>query len=106
MEQSKAGVDPFRPAKDQVSEILEKVQAVLPISMESVEIEVRVPMQHAGRASAEVRHVAPVKSEEWRSDAWVAVLEIPAGMQSEVYDTLNRMTGGSAQVKILKEHKI
>jgi len=106
MDQAKVCIDPFRPAKEQVNDVLSKIQPILPISIESVEIAVRVPIAHAGKASSEVRRIAPIKSEEWRGDAWIAQLEIPAGMQSEFYDILNKLTGGSVEVKILKEHKI
>ncbi|MCK5548576.1 MAG: ribosome assembly factor SBDS, partial [Thermoplasmata archaeon] len=106
MEQAHVIVDPFKPASSQVNDVLAKIQPILPISLELIEIAVKVPIQHAGRGSSEVRHIAPVKKEEWKSDAWIAVMEIPAGMQSEIYDSLNRLTGGSVQVKILKEHKL
>ena len=106
MEQAKVHIDPFREANDQLKEVLEKVQEVLPISLERVEVAIRVPMSYAGKASSAVRSMAPVKSEEWRSDAWIAVIEIPAGMQSDIYDKLNSLTGGTVETKILKEHKV
>jgi ribosome maturation protein SDO1 len=106
MEQARVNVDPFRPASGQVNDVLSKIQPVLPISLESVEIAIRVPINYAGKASSLVRKLAPVKNEEWKSDVWIAVLQIPAGMQSEIYDSLNKLTGGMVQVKILKEHKI
>ncbi len=106
MEQAKVHVDPFREAKDQLKEVLEKVQEVLPIALERVEVAIRVPMSYAGKASSAVRSVTPVKNEEWKSDAWMAVIEIPAGLQSEIYDKLNSLTGGTVETRIIKEHKI
>lgn len=106
MEQAKVNVDPFKPARDQVNELLPKIQEIIPISLERIEVAIRIPIQHAGRASSEVRHMALVKSEEWKSDAWMALIEIPAGMQSDIYDRLNSLTGGTVEVKIVKEHKI
>jgi ribosome maturation protein SDO1 len=106
MEEAKVHIDPFRPAEDQLKEVLAKIQEVLPVSLERVEIAIKVPMSHAGKASSIIREIAPVKSEEWRSDAWVAVIEIPAGLQSDVYNRLNKLTAGSVEVKIIKEHKI
>jgi ribosome maturation protein SDO1 len=106
MEQAKVSVDPFRPARDQLNAVLSRIQPVLPISLEMIEIALKVPIEQAGKASSEVRKIAPVKSEEWKSDSWFAVVEIPAGMQSEIYETLNRLTAGRVEVKILKEHKI
>ncbi|UCD02960.1 MAG: ribosome assembly factor SBDS [Candidatus Aenigmatarchaeota archaeon] len=106
MEQAKVHIDPFREAKDQLKEVLEHVQEVLPIALERVEVAIRVPMSYAGKASSAVRSITPVKTEEWKSDAWMAVIEIPAGLQSEIYDKLNSLTGGTVETKIIKEHKV
>ncbi len=106
MEEAKVHIDPFREAKDQLKDVLEKVQEVLPVSLERVEVAIRVPMNYAGKASSAVRSMASLRNEEWKSDAWMAVIEIPAGMQSEIYDKLNNLTGGTVETKILKEHKV
>ena len=45
--------------------------------------------------------MVPVKKEEWKSDAWLAVIEIPAGMQADIYDKLNKMTSGNVEVKVI-----
>ncbi|MBN2042896.1 MAG: ribosome assembly factor SBDS [Candidatus Aenigmarchaeota archaeon] len=99
-------IDPFKPAKEQVKGVLEKIQEILPISLERIEIAIKVPMEFAGKASAAVREITEVKKEEWRSDAWIAVVEIPAGLQSDIYNRLNSLTGGRVEVKIVKEYKI
>ncbi len=106
MDEAKVHVDPFRDAREQLKEVLEKIQTVIPISMEKVEVSIRVPMSYAGKASAAVRSMAPVKSESWSGDAWTAVIEIPAGLQSEIYDKLNSLTGGTVEAKIIKEYKV
>ncbi len=106
MKEAHVLVDPFRPAKEQVKNVLEKIQEVLPISLERIEIAIRVPIEHAGKANSIVREITDVKKEEWTSNAWIAVIEIPAGMQSDIYDRLNKLTGGKVEVKIIKEHKL
>ncbi len=106
MEEARVTVDPFKPAKDQVNAALAKIREVLPISLELIDIGLKVPIELAGKASSEVRKIAPVKSEEWKNDSWFAIMQIPAGMQSEIYETLNHITAGRAEVKILKEHKL
>jgi ribosome maturation protein SDO1 len=50
-----------------------------------------------------VRGIAPVKKEEWKSQAWVAVIEIPAGMQSEVYSKLNELTSGQVETRVVRK---
>ncbi len=99
-------IDPFKPAKDQVKVVIEKIQEILPISLERIEIAIKVPMEFAGKASAAVREITEVKKEEWGAEAWIATIEIPAGMQSDIYDKLNSLTGGNVEVKIIKEYKI
>ena len=106
MEQAKVNVDPFKPANEQVKDVLSRIQQILPISLERIEIAVRIPIEHAGKATAIMRDIAPIKNEEWKNDCWIALIEIPAGMQAEIYDRLNKLTAGRVEVKILKEHKI
>ncbi len=99
-------IDPFKPAKEQVKNVLEKIQEVLPISLERIEVAIRVPIEYAGKASSIVREITEVKKEEWTSSAWIALIEIPAGIQGDIYDRLNKLTSGNVEVKIVKEHKI
>ncbi|MCK5022739.1 MAG: ribosome assembly factor SBDS [Candidatus Aenigmarchaeota archaeon] len=106
MNEARVHVDPFKPAKEQIKIVLEKIQEILPISLERIEIAIRVPIEYAGKANSIVREITNVKKEEWTSDSWVAVVEIPAGMQSDIYDKLNKLTAGKVDVKIIKEHKI
>jgi ribosome maturation protein SDO1 len=99
-------VDPFKSAKDQVKNVLEKIQEILPISLERIEIAIKVPIEHAGKANSIIREITDVKKEEWTSSAWIALVEIPAGIQGDIYDKLNKLTAGKVEVKIVKEHKI
>jgi ribosome maturation protein SDO1 len=106
MDEAHVDIDPFKPATDQVKDALEKIREVIPISIEKIEIAIKVPMQHAGKASSLVRNIAPIKNEEWKSDAWYAVIEIPAGMQSDVYARLNELTAGTVETKIVKRKQV
>jgi ribosome maturation protein SDO1 len=106
MAETKAMIDPFKPAKEQVKLVLDKIQEVLPISLERIEVALKVPIEYAGKANSIVREITDVKKEEWTSTAWIALIEIPAGMQADIYDKLNKLTAGRVDVKIVKEHKI
>jgi ribosome maturation protein SDO1 len=103
MGEARVGIDPFRPAEEQVKGVVSGLQEILPISIERVEVALRVPIQFAGKVSSVVRNLAPVKKEEWKSDAWVAVIEIPAGMQAGIYSKLNELTSGQVEVKVIKK---
>jgi ribosome maturation protein SDO1 len=106
MEQAKVTVDPFRPAEEQVNGVVDQIQSVIPIGFERVEVTIRIPVQYAGKAGALVRRMAPIKKEEWKSDVWVAVVEIPAGMQSDIYDKLNKVAGGQVDIKVTKRAEV
>jgi ribosome maturation protein SDO1 len=106
MAEAKAAIDPFKPAKEQVKVVLEKIQEIIPISLERIEVAIRVPIEYAGKANAIVREITEVKKEEWTSTAWIALVEIPAGIQADIYDKLNKLTAGRVDVKIVKEHKL
>lgn len=103
MDEAKVNVDPFRPADVQIEDVLKKIESVIPISVERIEIAVKVPMEYAGKASSIIRTIAPVKKEEWKGDGWYALMEIPAGMQAEVYSKLNDLTHGQVEVKEVKK---
>lgn len=106
MKQAHINIDPFRGAKEQVELVLKKIQEILPISIERIELAIKVPVQHAGRVSSVIRALAPVKQEEWKSDAWYALIEIPAGMQSHILEKLNELTGGNVETNIAKRKQV
>ncbi len=106
MNEAHVRIDPFKPAKEQVKGVLEGIREILPISLERIEIAIKVPMEFAGKANAAIREMTEVKKEEWGSNAWIAVIEIPAGLQSDIYDKLNSLTGGKIEAKIVKEYKV
>ena len=101
MREAHVDIEPNKPASDQIETILEKIRPVIPISIERIEIAIRVPIQYAGRVSSAIHSMVPVKKEGWKSDAWLAVIEIPAGMQADIYDKLNEMTSGNVEVKVV-----
>ena len=103
MQEAHINVDPDKSATDQMESVIEKIRSIIPISIERIEIALRVPIQYAGKVSSAIRSMASVKNEEWKSDVWIAVIEIPAGMQSTVYDKLNKLTSGNVEVKVLSK---
>ncbi len=103
MEQAHVNIDPFKPARAQVNPVLEKLREILPISTEKIEVAVKIPVEFAGKASHIIREITEIKKEEWRQDHWFAIIEIPAGMQADIYEKLNSLTSGRADVKLVKE---
>ncbi len=103
IEEAGVHIDAFKPVEEQVKKIISAIRPILPISIENVKIEVKIPAQYAGRAYGELINMAKMLKEEWQSDgSFKCVVEIPAGMQTQFYDKLNAMTKGEVVTRLLK----
>jgi ribosome maturation protein SDO1 len=101
LEQARVHIDAFKNAEEQVPAAIEALREILPISLEQAKVAVKVPAEHAPRVYGLLKEFG-LQKEEWTSSgALVAVLEMPAGLQAEFYDKLNKATGGSAETKKL-----
>ncbi len=106
MDQAHVHVDPFKSEKDQMKDIIDMISPIVPIAIENVEVAIRIPLEHAGKAEPVLRRIAQVKKEEWTSTSWIVVIEIPAGMQGDIYGRLNDVTHGQIETKIVGETKL
>jgi ribosome maturation protein SDO1 len=103
MEEAKVHVDPFRSADAQVQEVLTKLRPLLPIRFDTVKMKLRVPGQHYPRVIGELKGMGKLSEEAWGSDgSWTALLEIPAGLQTELLEKLNARTKGAAEAARVK----
>jgi ribosome maturation protein SDO1 len=99
----KIQIDERRKAEDQISGILKKLMPVLPIKFELKEIELHIPATYAGKLYGLVSSFGKILNNEWLNDgSWKCVIEIPAGLQTELYDALNNKTHGSVDARVLK----
>jgi ribosome maturation protein SDO1 len=105
-EQAKCHIDEFRTAEEQIEDVLHKLRPILPIKIEQVVLEIRVPPQHSHQAYGVLKKIGAIKQDVWASDGSVTVkLEIPAGLQEEVMDKMNSMTHGGVDIKRVGENK-
>jgi len=103
MEEAKVHVDPFRPVDAQLPEVLAKLRPLIPIRLDVVKVKIRLPAQHYPRVIGEVKSIGRLLSEEWLSDgAWTGIVEIPAGVQTELYEKLSARTKGAAETALVK----
>jgi ribosome maturation protein SDO1 len=100
LEQAKIKIDEFKSAEEQLPTILKALSTVLPLSLETKKIEVRVPPQYASKAYGLLKSYKPLQ-EEWLPDGGLKVIiEIPAAVQAEFFDKLNQLTKGEVQSKV------
>jgi ribosome maturation protein SDO1 len=103
MLEAKVHVDPFRPVDAQVQEVLAKLRPLIPIRLDVVKVRVRVPGQFYPRVIGDVRGLGKLVEETWLTDgSWNGIVEIPAGVQTELYEKLNARTKGAAETALVK----
>lgn len=103
MEQAKAGIDMYKSAEEQVDEIIKKLRPILPISTEKKRVHIKFPPEYAGKAYAIMSSFGKPDKEQWRNDgSFECEIEIPAGIEPDLYEKLNSATKGNIQTKIVK----
>ena len=104
MEQAKVRIDLERRMEDQIDGILEKIQSIIPIKFEKMQVAIKVPPESAGRASSIIRNLGEMIRDEWAKDgSYICMIEIPSGIQQEIYTRLNDLTHGQVEVKVIKK---
>ncbi len=104
LDEAKAHIDEFKSAEDQVKELVDKLRAILPLRFEIVTIETHLPSQYAASAYRILKAYGTVLKDNWQNDgSLLANVEMPAGMQQEYYDAINKATHGSAQAKVVSK---
>jgi ribosome maturation protein SDO1 len=96
-------VDLMRSAEEQVDDVIKQIRAIIPIRMEQVELALKIPSDFTAKGYNIVAQLAQIKKEEWQSDgSWVSVVSLPAGLQMELIDKLNKLTHGRVQTKLMR----
>ena len=98
----KVHVDPFKPAEAQVDVVVNKLRTELPITFKRLKIAVRVPPEYAQKMYGVLKEYN-IKKEEWSSRGeLIVIVEIPAGIQGEFYDVINKRTHGHVETRIIE----
>lgn len=85
-----------RTPEQQLPDLLEKLQTVIPIRIETKRIKIVIPAQYTGQVYGLLKDYK--ESEEWLANGNLeAVLNIPSGMLLDFYDKLNNITHGAVQ---------
>ncbi|MBM3229072.1 ribosome assembly factor SBDS [Candidatus Parvarchaeota archaeon] len=101
LEQVRVNIDPFKPAQAQMKEFVDALRPVLPIKFEHVRIAVKVPPQHASRSYGTLKQYT-IQKEEWTGNgSLIVIVELPAGLQGEFFDRINKITSGDVETKTL-----
>ncbi len=95
-------VDIFKSPESQVDEVLKLMKKILPIKMEVVTIAVHVNAMQAGKAVGYLHTLKRLK-EQWGDDgSYYCIIELPAGLQPDFEDKINKITHGEAEFKVIE----
>ena len=102
-EEARFHVDEFKPVQEQVQEALKKLRPILPIKFEVKELAIKITPEYAPKCYSTIKQFSTILREEWQTNGnWVAVVELPGGMESDFYDKLNKICHGNVESKVLK----
>ncbi|KZX14848.1 shwachman-bodian-diamond syndrome (SBDS) protein [Methanobrevibacter cuticularis] len=103
MEETKVKIDPFKSVDEQVQTTLKAIKIKIPIRFEKVKIAVRLPGNVAGNAFSHISKFGTILNEEWQQDgSWVAIVEIPGGIQDKFNLKMGELSGGESETKLIK----
>jgi ribosome maturation protein SDO1 len=104
MEEARVNIDPFKHLDEQVKEVVKALRPILPIRFEELRLAIKIPPDFAAKSYGDIAAGSVMEKDEWLKDgSWVCVVRIPAGIQIEFYDLINKLTKGEGQVKILNQ---
>jgi len=103
MTEARVNIDPTKSTDELVKIAMKAIRPLIPIRFETVEVAVKISSAYAPKAYGEVAAFGKLSREAWQNDgSWIGVVQIPAGMQTEFYALINRLTKGEAETKLLK----
>ena len=103
MEEAKVHIDPFKPVEEQVKEVLDALRPLIPIRFEKVRIAVKLSAEDSAKCYGDIKGYGTILKEEWSpTGAWLGVVEMPAGLQTDFLERLNAKTKGNLETRILK----
>lgn len=90
----------YKSAEDQVQDIIEKLKVEIPLSIENLKMEIKIPAKYSGAAYGKIKSLGKILRESWNNDgSFSCNLEVPAGQKNDVYDKLGALTHGEAFIK-------
>jgi ribosome maturation protein SDO1 len=103
MEEAGVHIDLTKSVEENVNVVMKAIRPIIPIRFEEVRIAVKIPANYAARAFGEISTFGKIVRDEWQNNgSWIGVVQIPAGMQPEFYDLVNKLSKGEAETKLLR----
>ncbi len=102
MEQAHIKIDPFKNVEEQYKKVVDELKKIIPLSIETRDYVIRIPVEYAGKARAVVSEMCNIHKEEWSGAYWFVEVELLAALVDELFSKLNAITHGRVESKLLK----
>ncbi|MBS3162296.1 ribosome assembly factor SBDS [Candidatus Woesearchaeota archaeon] len=104
MEEAKVKIDEFETLEHEIQNVIKALRPLIPIKLETRELEIDVAASFASQVLNLLKRKTKIVKEDWKSNGnLVAIFEIPAGIQEEIENDLNKLTKGDVDIKILNK---
>lgn len=104
MEQAGVSIDPFEDAEVQVDRVVKSIRSIIPIKLQKVVVQVKIPSTYSGKAYHLIKESGDVVEEKWLDDGSLQVnVEIPAGIQDDFFGKVSSLTHGNFESKVVKK---
>ncbi len=102
LEECKFHVDPFKSVEKQVEEAMKLLRPLIPIRFEKSKVAIKLKGDDYAKCYNDLAGFGIIEREEWQQDgSWIGVIEIPAGIITDMTTKLNNKTKGHAEVKLI-----
>jgi len=103
MDKAGVHVDPLIEAELQVNKIVESIKTLLPIKFQRIIVQIIIPTQFSGKIYSVLKRAVGKFNERWLNDGSLQVtLDIPAGVQEDVFKKIGDITKGNFKSSIIK----
>ncbi len=103
MDKAGMNVDPLIDAELQVNKIVESIKTLLPIKFQRIIVQIIIPTQFSGKTYSVLKRTVGKFNERWLNDGSLQVtLDIPAGVQEDVFKKIGDITKGNFKSNIIK----
>lgn len=101
MKEGRVTIDPFKKATEQIDDVVKKISMIMPIKFATVKIQITITPEYTNKCFGTLKRYG-LKTETWLGNGSLqANLEFPAGLQTEFFDIMNKLTQGKAEIKIM-----
>ncbi|MGM5483924.1 MAG: ribosome assembly factor SBDS [Nanobdellota archaeon] len=103
LDESKVHIDEYKSVEEQAKKIIKQIYDKIPIKIEKKKLRICVSARYSSSVIDYCKKVGSINKNLWDNQGcWVGELEIPAGIEVEFYDKLNKITKGSAEIESIK----